>query len=82
MRRSAPARAESPGSCSPRASRWRWSAAPSGLGLAYATSARSSPTRRTACRALSEIGIDPLVLLFTLAISLVDGLLFGVDYPC
>ena len=49
-----------------------------GLGLAYAGIRTLVANAPDGLPRVSEIGIDPLVLLFTLGISLLAGLLFGV----
>jgi len=49
-----------------------------GLGLAYAGIRALVANAPDGLPRTGEIGIDPLVLLFTLAISLVAGLLFGL----
>ena len=49
-----------------------------GLGLAYASLSVLVASGPDTLPRLSEIGIDPLVLVFALAVSLVAGLLFGL----
>src|SRR4029079_9900821 len=49
-----------------------------GLGLAYAAVRILVAKGRATLPRLTEIGIDPLVLVFTLGVSLFAGLLFGI----
>ncbi len=49
-----------------------------GLGLAYAALRGLAAMGPATLPRLNEIGIDPLVLAFTLAVSLLAGLLFGL----
>jgi putative ABC transport system permease protein len=49
-----------------------------GLGLAYASLRAFVASGPETLPRLSEIGIDPLVLVFALGVSLVSGLLFGL----
>ena len=76
--RSARARAESRGNCSRRASRSRSPAASWASGSHTRASAHWSPTHPTGCRAQRKSASTRWSLLFTLGISVLAGLLFGL----
>ena len=78
MRRSAQVPAASRASCCRKLC--CWDSRPASLGLAFTQAAIGLLRRMAPARLprVDEIGIDPTVLLFTLAISLLSGVLFGL----
>ena len=60
-------------SCCPRASDWRWRAEHSGCCSPRPDSASSRRLAPAGLPRIDEIGIDPVVLVFTVAISRADG---------
>ena len=70
--------AASPVSCWPRVSDWRWRAEALGLLLAWAGIGLLARLAPAGLPRIDEISIDPVVLGFTLAISVLTGLLFGL----
>ena len=77
-RRSARAAAASRACCCPRASCWRSPAARSAWRSPRPPSACCDGSRPRELPRVDEIGIDLTVLLFTLAISVLSGVLFGL----